>query len=168
MGKLPLMLLRVYLFLFFAASLTVELQAQKYLVLDRYGTKKIRIYPGEEVVFKLKGQKKKQRAKLTQLQDSVVVLAGDVYLKLDDFDSFYFDRSGLRVLRGSSWLLVGGFMIAAAVEPLVSEPFYDRTESVVIGLGILAVAQSTRLYQWKRFKLNRRSRIWIGDTSGSP
>ena len=159
------MLLRVYLIFFLVPSLPLELQAQKYLVLDRYGTKKIRIYPGEEVVFKLKGQKKKQTALLTQLQDSTVVLAGDVYLKLSDFDTFYFDRPRLRALRGNSWVLIGGFMIAAAVEPLVSNPFYDRKQSALISLGILAVAQSTRLYQWKKFKLNRRSRAWIGDTS---
>ena len=146
----------------------IDTKGQKYLVLDRYGTKKIRIYPGEQVVFKLRDQGIKQQAVITKLGDSTIVLAGDVYLSLNEFDTFYFDRPRLRGLRNSSWVLVAGFLIAAAVEPLVEEAFYDPGESVMIALGITAVAQSTRLYQWKKFKLNKRSRIWIGGVSKSP
>ncbi len=141
----------------------VELQAQDYLVLDRYGTKRIRIPLGSEVTFKLKGDKRKHTSRLVQLTDSLVVMGNyDIYLKLDDFDSFYFHRNQWRTLRYGTLIPAAGFLIGAAVHPTVDNPQYDAGDSALIGLGFIALGQSFRLLEWKRFKINKNSRIWVG------
>ncbi len=140
-----------------------EAQAQDYLVLDRYGTKRIRIPVGSEIQFKLKGDKRLYSNYLTQLVDSVVILGNhDIYLKLEDFDSFWFPRKHWRSLRYATMIPAAGFLLGAAVHPLVEEPFYDPGESALTGLAILGLGQSFRLLEWKRFKINKNSRIWVG------
>ncbi len=148
-----------------AICLMVNFQswAQEYLVLDRYGNKRIRIPLGSQVHFKLKGDKRMHSSRLAQLTDSVVVLGNhDIYLTLEDFDSFYFYRPHWRALRKGAMIPAWGFLLSAAVHPLVDNAFYDQKESAYLGFAFLGIAQSFRLLEWKRFRINRRSRIWIG------
>jgi hypothetical protein len=140
-----------------------QFQAQQYLVLDRYGTARIKIPMGSEVTFKLKGDRKKHSARLIGLADSVVIMGdNDIYLRLDDFEAFYFHRSHWKALRYGTLVPAAGFLIAAAVHPTVSNPFYDQEESALIGLGFLALGQTFRLLEWKKFKVNKNARIWLG------
>ena len=142
---------------------SLQAAAQQYLVLDRYGTKRIRIPLGSEVYFKLKGDNRKHKNRIVQLTDSIVVMGNyDIYLKLSDFDSFYFHRKFWRNLRHGTLVPAAGFLIGAAVHPTIEEPFYDQKESAFIGLGFIALGQSFRLLEWQRFKINKNSRIWVG------
>jgi hypothetical protein len=139
------------------------LYAQQYLVLDRYGKNRIKLPLGSEVTFKLKGDKRKHSSRLIGLADSVVIMGDqDIYLRLDDFEAFYFHRTHWKVLRYGTLIPATGFLIAAAVHPTISNPFYDQEESAYIGLGFLALGQSFRLLEWKKFKINKNSRIWVG------
>lgn len=139
------------------------LAAQDYLVLDRYGRKRIRIPLGSQVTFKLKGDDRRHSSYLVQLLDSVVVMGNhDIYLRLDDFDSFYFHRKHWRSLRYGMMIPAAGFLISAAVHPLVSTPFYDQGEAAVTGLALLGICQSFRVWEWKKFRLRKNSRIWVG------
>ena len=140
-----------------------NLVAQQYLVLDRYGKNRIRIPIGSEVTFTLKGDKRKHSSRLVGLVDSVVIMGNnDIYLKLEDFDTFYFHRTHWKVLRYGTLVPATGFLIAAAVHPTVSNPFYDQEESAVIGLGFLALGQSFRLLEWKKFRVSKNARVWVG------
>lgn len=151
------------LFLLITLWCCPQLTAQDYLVLDRYGTKRMRIPVGSEVTFKLKGDKRKYTRRLVQLTDSMVVMGNfDIYLKLDDFDSFYFYRPRWRTLRYGTLIPAAGFLIGAAVHPLVDNPQYDQGDSTWIGLGFIALGQTFRLLEWKRFKITKKSRIWVG------
>ena len=73
-----------------------------------------------------------------------------------------FHRTHWKALRYGTLIPAAGFLIAAAVHPTVSNPFYDQEESALIGLGFLALGQSFRLLEWKKFKINKNSRIWVG------
>ena len=135
----------------------------KYLVLDRYGKSRIKLPLGSVVTFRLKGDKRKYSSRLIGLADSVVIMGDhDIYLRLDDFEAFYFHRSHWKALRYGTLIPAAGFLIAAAVHPTISNPFYDQEESALIGLGFLALGQSFRLLEWKKFKLNKGARIWVG------
>ena len=140
-----------------------NLFGQQYLVLDRYGKSRLKLPLGSEVTFKLKGDNRKYRTQLVGLADSVVIMGNqDIYLRLDDFEAFYFHRTHWKALRYGTLIPAAGFLIAAAVHPTVSNPFYDQEESALIGLGFLALGQSFRLLEWKKFKINKNSRIWVG------
>jgi len=142
-----------------------NLSAQKYLVLDHYGKNRVRIPLGSELTFTLLGDKRKHRSRLVGLVDSVVIMGNnDIYLRLDDFDAFYFHRNHWRSLRYGTLVPAAGFLIGAAVYPLVSNPFYDQQESAFIGLAFLALGQSFRLLEWKKFRVSKkaRARVWVG------
>jgi hypothetical protein len=140
-----------------------NLVAQQYLVLDRYGKNRIRIPMGSEVTFTLKGDKRKHSSRLVGLVDSLVIMGNnDIYLKLEDFDTFYFHRTHWKVLRYGTLVPATGFLIAAAVHPTVSNPFYDQEESALIGLAFLALGQSFRLLEWKKFRVSKNARVWVG------
>jgi len=118
---------------------------------------------GSEVTFTLKGDKRKHSSRLVGLVDSVVIMGNnDIYLKLEDFDTFYFHRTHWKVLRYGTLVPATGFLIAAAVHPTVSNPFYDQEESALIGLGFLALGQSFRLLEWKKFRVSKNARVWVG------
>lgn len=136
--------------------------AQQYLVFDKYGKNRVRIPMGSEVTFKLKGDKRKHQNRIVGLADSVVIMGDrDIYLRLDDFEAFYFHRAYWKALRYGTMIPAAGFLIGAAVHPLVSNPFYDQQESALIGLGFLALGQSFRLLEWKKFKIGKNARIWV-------
>ena len=118
---------------------------------------------GSEVTFTLKGDKHKHTNRLAGLVDSIVIMGNnDIYLHLEDFEAFYFRRDHWKALRYGTMVPATGFLIAAAVHPLVSNPFYDQSESAYIGLAFLALGQSFRLLEWKKFRLSKNSRIWVG------
>lgn len=140
-----------------------DLAAQQYLVLDRYGKNRTRIPLGSEVSFTLRGDKRKHRSRLAGLADSVVIMGNkDIYLRLDDFDAFYFHRNHWKALRYGTLMPATGFLVAAAVHPTISNPFYDQKESALIGLAFLALGQSFRLLEWKKFRVTKNARIWVG------
>jgi hypothetical protein len=154
---------RLFICICIQVGLCSSLFGQQYLVLDRYGKNRIRIPLGSEVTFKLKGDRNKHRTLLVGLADSVVIMGDrDIYLRLEDFEAFFFERSHWKVLRYGTLIPATGFLIGAAVYPLVDDPFYDQSDSAIIGLGFVALGQSFRLLEWKKFKINKSSRVWVG------
>ena len=140
-----------------------NIYAQQYLVVDRYGKSRVKIPMGSEITFKLKGDRRKHQSVLVGVADSIVIMGDrDIYLRLDDFEAFYFHRAHWKALRYGTMIPAAGFLIAAAVHPTISNPFYDQKESALIGLGFLAVGQSFRLFEWKKFRLTKNARVWVG------
>ena len=140
-----------------------SVSAQQYLVLDRYGKTRVKIPMGSEITFKLKGDKRKHQSRIVGVADSVVILGDrDIYLRFDDFETFYFHRAHWKALRYGTLIPAAGFLISAAVHPLVSNPFYDQQEAAIIGVGFLALGQTFRLLEWKKFKLDKNARVWVG------
>lgn len=135
---------------------------RQYLVLDKYGKSRVRIPMGSEITFKLKGDDRKHTSRLVGLADSVVIMGNmDIYLHLRDFEAFYFHRNHWKALRYGTMIPAAGFLIGAAVYPLMDNPFYDQTDSAIIGLGFLALGQSFRLFEWKKFRITKNARLWV-------
>ena len=149
--------------LFLIITLSVQqAYSQKYLVLDRYGKKRIKLYPGDELWFKQKENKTFFHDYILSLTDSSVYLGSVGYeLPLDEFAIFYFPNTGVRALEAGAQSLAGGFLIAAAVEPLVSNAFYDAQESALIGSSALGASLISRLFRWKKFRVTKNSRVRV-------
>src|SRR5210317_1217776 len=91
---------RLIMFIAISMMCWSDLNAQQYLVLDRYGKTRVKIPMGSEITFKLRGDKRKHRSRLIGLADSVVIMGDhDIYLRLEDFETFYFYRPHWKVLR---------------------------------------------------------------------
>ncbi|MEN7551227.1 hypothetical protein AAG747_25135 [Rapidithrix thailandica] len=140
--------------------------SQKYLVLDKYGKKRIKLSVGDEIYFKQKNNKVLFHDYLLALKDTTVIL-GEANLEypIKDFESFYFPNKGMRFLGLGSNTIGFGFLFAASVYPLVSEPAYSQSESAILGGSFVALGQLLRFFRWKKFKLRKNSRIRILDTT---
>lgn len=151
--------------------LSNSLMAQKYLVLDRYGMKRIKLAEGDKIWFSLKQDvSKKYRYKdvIAELQDSTILLENrKTAIKLSDISAIYFTRGEMLWLTGGAHTVATGFLFGAAVHPLINEAQYDQKESAIIGLGFLALGQVARLFVRKNYKINENTRIRILDLSFS-
>jgi len=153
-----------YIIVFLITVFSVS--AQKLLVLDRYNKNRIKLNEGDEIFFKQIDNPTRYNDYIVSLRDSSLVLSTrNLEMELKEFDSFYFPNTTARFLGMGTGFIGGGFLFAAAVEPLVSENFYDQRESAIIGASFMATALILQAFKWKKFKLNKRSRIRIIDTT---
>jgi len=152
---------------FFSIFCFCELaQAQKLLVMDNYGKKRIKLNVGDEIFFKQIENPTRYNDYIIALRDSSLVLSTrNLEMQLKEFDSFYFPNSFARFLSVGTGFIGGGFLFAAAVEPLVGENYYDRKESAIIGATFLASSLILQAFKWKKFKLNKKRRIRVIDTT---
>jgi len=136
------------------------------MLLDKYGTKRTKLFAGDDIIFKQKDNPTRFNDYIWQLKDTSLVL-GSVQLEmpLSDFDSFYFQRNGILFVSAGSNYIAGGFLFAAAVEPLISDAQYSAQESALIGASFFAFAQLLKLFKWKKFKIGKRGRARIINTS---
>lgn len=143
------------------------LLAQRYLVVDRYGMKRIKLAEGDRITFSLKKDGKiRYKDYIAELQDSSIVLANrKISVKLSEISALYFNNDLMLWLQGGSTFVGAGFVINAAVHPLVSDAQYDPKESLIIGASFLAISQVARLLRRKKFKINDNTRIRILDLS---
>ncbi len=158
----------VYKFYFLSLFLFSSLSAvsQKLLVLDNYGKKRIKLEVGDEIYFKQVDNPNRYNDYIIALRDSSLVISTrNLEMQLKEFNTFYFPNNATRFLSMGTGFIGGGFLFAAAVEPLVSENYYDRGESAIIGASFLASSLIFQAFKWKKFKLNKKRRIRIIDTT---
>lgn len=138
------------------------------LVLDRYSAQRTKIPPGSEIIFRLHTSPHRISDYIGSMNphDSTVYLVqAGVHVPLRDFKTFYFRRNFPDAMAPKLSFVGSGFLFAAAVAPLMGDNIsYSRSESAIIGASGLALAQSMRLFRWKKFHVNKRSRIRILDT----
>lgn len=144
-----------------------KLLPQKYLVLDKYSPHRLFLAEGSPIRFSLKEDKNIYNDHIEELnvKDSAIYLAGaKIYVPVKEFSCFYFDRKWINFSRAGFGLIGGGFLISAAVYPLMGNNVnYEPREQAVIGASTLAAGQVVRLFKVKKFKLNKNSRIRILD-----
>lgn len=147
-------------------SVSSALQAQKYLVIDRYGPKRIKLKEGDLIRFRQKGNKTYYRDVILALKDSTVVLEkAGLELPLSDFASFRFPNSLALAATGGGGFVGTGFLISSAVYPAIEDPQYDQKESAVIGASFLGLATLGYLARWKTYRIGKRARVRIVDTT---
>lgn len=142
-------------------------QAQTYLVLDRYTPRRTKIALGEEIHYRLKGQPGTFHDVLGGFVDSdTLLMAGrKAYIGLEDVSEFRFDRGWPRAIRGGTYFVGLGFLISALVQPAIPAAQYSREEHFVLSGSFLVMGQITRPLDWKRFRLGKRGRARIIDTT---
>ncbi len=162
----------LYLFIFLNIALYTNkawaqerLLPQKYLVLDKYSLKRIYISEGDVIRFSLKGDKAIFNDRIGELNevDSTIFLEGaKIVIPIKEFSTFYFPRPWTNASRAGLGLIGGGFLISAAVYPLMGNNVnYEPKEQFVIGTTALVLGQLTRFFKVKTFRINRNSRIRV-------
>lgn len=153
---------------FLLLCLFQPIMAQKVLIIDRYGTNRIKLVEGDEIWFSLKKDGNKFRYKdiIERLGDSTVYLANrETTIKLSEISALYFTRGGMVFFTTSSYFVGGGFLMSSAVHPLITDAQYDQKESAIIGVSFLALGQLARLFRRRRYKINDNTRVRILDLS---
>lgn len=145
------------------------ISGKKYLMLDRYGLKRIRLPEGSEIYFKLVGEKRKTRDYIGEIWEkdtAVYLVQSKQAVGLNEFRSFHFPRNHIPMLSRQAVFVGSGFLFAAAVADLIPARIYDRGESALIGASFLAISQPIKLFRWKNFKIKPgKSRVRIMNTS---
>ncbi|MBX2842358.1 MAG: hypothetical protein KTR26_11335 [Flammeovirgaceae bacterium] len=140
--------------------------AQKFLVLDKYGKKRIKLSVGDEIYFKQKDNKSLYHDYIRFLGDSTVTIASrDIEMQMDEFDAFYFKNEAAIYASTGTAFIGGGFLFASIVHPLVSKPFYNQEESLYIGATFIATSLIFKALKWKKFKVKKNARVRVLDTT---
>lgn len=161
--------------LFFAAillacSLTPILSsAQKQLVLLKGEKVKLRLYPGDEIVYRLKGSKKIHRSYVNNVFDTAVMVHKDI-VPFHKIDRVYFRQSSFANVIGGLLVTggVGYFLIDIINVALVQGDKYETDGSVTkASITLVAVGLPMLLIHKKSQRIKGRFRLIEAD-KGSP
>jgi hypothetical protein len=135
----------------------------RYLIADRYTAKRIKMQEGDPIGFELKGEKTQYKDFIGRLhQDSIYLVRRQMSIPVSDISVLYFDKSYfVTYLRGGTGFIGTGFLLSAAVHPLMRQPMYDRQEAFFIGSSFWAVNRLLGLFRTKKFKINEKSRLRV-------
>ena len=147
----------IFIFLF---SFSLTIAAQQVLTADKFGTNRKKWYAGDKLHFRLNTTETAFAEKILMLQDSTIY-AETVKFDLKELQSISYRRRYPDFMIYNCSLVGSGFLFAALVAPLVSNKRYDPTESFIIGASFLTIAQPFRLFRWKKYPNDSRSRIRI-------
>lgn len=128
----------------------------KYIMLDRYGLKRIRLPEGTEIYFKLQGDKRKTRDYIGEIWEkdtAIYLVQSKQAVPLHEFRSFHFPRRHVSMISNQAIFVGCGFLFAAAVADLIPARLYDQRESAIIGGSFLVFSQSVKVFKWKNFKI---------------
>lgn len=153
------------LFVLTAASL----DAQKTLILEKRGTTKTkRFYEGDEITYRLKGEKDWETATIIQMipQQNILVL-DKIYVKVDEIDALLKFKNRRRTNGLSTQLYVFGtaWVAYTAIDDLViSEQATDWEAAAYAGGTSFLVGTILRLMPKKKtIKLGKKRRLRLLD-----
>lgn len=164
---MPYVAICFYVFFHFTVAKAQEkLLPQKYIVLDKYSPKRIYITEGEAIRFSLKGDKAifNDYIEILNETDSTIFLSGaKINIQMREFSTFYFDRAWVKPVQSGLGFIGGGFLLSAAVYPLMgNNANYDPKEQAIIGASALVIGQAIRLFKVRKFNIkpkHSRARI---------
>lgn len=152
------------LFFFAFASPALAQYPGKVLIADKYGTKRIKMAEGDEIRFRLKGEELPHTDYIAQIKDSTIVLGElDFEIPISHIEQLYFRRKWIAALGPKLNYMGLGFLASALMYR--AGYFYSPKESVIIGGSFIGVAQLSKAFRVKRFKIGENSRLRIIDLS---
>lgn len=156
----------ILILLFLTFSLEVLCQ-EKYLVLDKPGrTKRIRYYTGDEIIFKLKGDKTVYSNVVEGVGDSSIQVRG-THIPIKEIASIIrHNESGLlyqitRILPKAGML----YFLADTFNPIFrgEKPSVSRS-GVIVGGSLIAGSYALRLFKKRTLKINKYRTLKILQT----
>lgn len=146
--------------------ITTPLFAQKFLAVDNYGRNRRKIYEGQRIIFKMKGEKTVYKDELYALKDSSIYLyKSGTEIPLSEIEVIKFPRAFPRVLFGGFALIGTGFLISGAVQPAVGDAQYKAKDHFIQGAAFWALALAMRPFFWKNYKLEKNSQAQVLDVT---
>lgn len=157
----------IVLLLFFVLFFNnFSLFGQKYLMLDRYSTERIRISIGEQVVFRVKNDPFKKTDVIIGLQDSVVSLAKYGEISLAEFDIFYLVRAKGK-LKGASkvfktlGIFFGAFALSEAFRNSKERNNEYMTRQIAYSASAFAASALCQVLHKRTYHITPQTRIRI-------
>lgn len=157
---------QIFLILFYAAGAGVAV-AQKQLVLLKKEDVLLRLYPGDELVYSLKGDKTKRTTYVNNISDTAVVTHRDT-VPFHQIERIYFLQKKLHNTVGTALVIFGAglFFIDQFNVVIVhgNSPNLDSRTST-LSLASLAAGLPMMLIKTKSQKLGRSVRLMMADKS---
>ena len=144
--------------------------AQKFLILDAYGYKRIKLYVGNQIIFRTHDTPARYSGIITELLDSAMMVSGfDTPIPLSEVHTIYFQRKFITISRAGLGVFAIGYSGAALLHPIYPNAQYDAKESLIIGASSFVLSQFLRIFKWRKFTIKaQRRRIRILDLNPPP
>ncbi|WP_139262880.1 hypothetical protein [Flammeovirga pacifica] len=153
----------VFTLLLFCLSST--LFAQRFIAVDNYGRNRIKLYEGDEIRFKMTGEKAVYRDEIYALTDSSFYLSRTgTEVPLSELSEIRRARILPRVIFGGSVFIGTGFLVSSAINR-DEESVKAKDIQVYQGIAFYAIAIAMRPFFWKKYRLGKNSQAQILDVT---
>ena len=152
-------------FLFLTSIVVGSAHAQRQLILLKNEKVLLRLYPGDEIIFSLKGEKEPIRSYVNNISDSSVTIHRDE-IAFHSIDRIYFTR-------GNFMNVVGGLMVVGGIAYFAIDQFnlvvvhgegFDIDQNVSIAsASLIGVGLPLMLLKKKSQKVGGRFRLRMAD-----
>ena len=163
------LLLQSFLFLALNVLFLASVHAQMTLMMEKRNSMKTkRLYEGDEITYKLKGEKSWETATILKLipEENIIVL-DRLYIKLENIAAFKRKRNRQRALMYSNSLYTFGTAWTAytAIDDLVIQDRHSDWEAAayVGGTSLVLGTLLRTLFKNKIYKFGKRRRLRILD-----
>jgi len=149
--------------------MTNTIKGQKTLMMEKRGSLKVkRFYEGDEITYRLKGEKEWETATIVQLiPEGNIIVLDRLYIRVEDIEAFKKNRKRSRAIGYSNQLLVLGTAWGAytAIDDLaVRERDTDWEAAAYVSGSSFLLASLLRLWPKKKiFKFGKKRRLRILD-----
>ncbi|ANQ48238.1 hypothetical protein KMW28_11825 [Flammeovirga yaeyamensis] len=149
----------------FLTTLGTSVQAQKFIAVDNYGRNRMKIYEGDQIKFKMKGEKAVYTDEVYALTDSSFYLSKTgTEVPLSELSEIRRARVLPRVIFGGSVFIGSGFLISSAINR-DEETTKAKDIQVFQGLAFYGLAAAMYPFFWKKYRLGRNSQAQILDVT---
>lgn len=160
-----------YLLLIVLLFFSLEVFSQKYLLLDKIGSKRrLEFHPGDELTFKLHGESHFSNAVISHLSDSTIFFQ-DGLITLKNIDEIRIGHRASGILGTSRTVKfkiagVGLILLDQFNTGIISGEKFTLNRGVLIAGGsLIALGYILDFAQKKRFKIRGNRRLRIVDVS---
>jgi hypothetical protein len=153
----------LFILLAFFGMIMSDCMAQKQLVVLKSEDVKLRLYPGDEIIVRLKGSKNVRRSYVNNLLDYAVVLHKDT-VPLTSIERIYFRQHSLLNTIGTLCVFGGAaFLIIDQVNNslIQGNEFSIDSQFTKTTLIVMAVGLPLMLFKKKYAKIGHKNRLMV-------
>lgn len=157
------LLLQSFLFLALNVLLLASVHGQMTLMMEKRNSMKVkRLYEGDEIIYRLKGEKNWEKATIWKLipEENIIVM-DRVYIKLEDIAAFKRKRNRRRMKDYSNQIYGGGLTSTGYV--INDRPIDWGAVGYLGGSSFILGTMFRTLFKNKIYKFGKRRRLRILD-----